>query len=105
MANIIKPKRSNTAGLTPTTSNLSSGELGVNMADQKTYINNGTAVVQIGAGKLTGLSDVSVTSPTSSQVLQWNGTNWVNANAGAGTVTSVGLSMPSGFSTRKKPMN
>lgn len=86
MANIIKPKRSNTAGLTPTTSNLSSGELGVNMADQKTYINNGTAVVQIGAGNLSGLGDVSITTPTSGQSLSYNGTNWVNSSAGAGDV-------------------
>lgn len=90
MANIIKPKRSSTAAKVPTTSDLASGEFGVNMADQKTYINNGTAVVQVGAGKLTGLQDVTVTSPTSGQTLSWNGTAWVNATGGAGTVTSVG---------------
>jgi hypothetical protein len=89
MANVIKPKRSNTAAKVPTTSDLSSGEFGVNMADQKSYINNGTAVVQVGAGKLVGLQDVTVTSPTSGQVISWNGTAWVNAAAGAGTVTSV----------------
>lgn len=86
MANIIKPKRSNVAAKVPTTSDLTSGELGVNMADQKTYINNGTSVVQIGAGKLTGLSDVSVSSPTAGQNLSWNGTAWVNSSAGAGDV-------------------
>ena len=86
MANIIKPKRSNTAGLTPTTSNLTSGELGVNMADQKVYINNGTSVVQIGAGNLSGLDDVSITSPTAGQSLSYDGTNWVNGTGGAGDV-------------------
>jgi len=86
MANIIKPKRSNTAGLTPTTSNLASGEMGVNMADQKMYINNGTSVVQIGAGNLSGLDDVAITTPTSGQSLSYNGTNWVNSSAGAGDV-------------------
>ena len=94
MANVIKPKRSSTAGKVPTTSDLVSGEVGVNMTDQKVYINNGTSVVQVGAGKLTGLGDVSVTSPTTNQVLSWNGTSWVNATAGAGTgtVTSVDVS-------------
>lgn len=92
MANIIKPKRSNTAGLTPTTSNLSSGELGVNMADQKVYINNGTSVVQIGAGNLTGLDDVNISSPTSGQSLSYNGTEWVNSNAGAGDVVGASSS-------------
>lgn len=89
MANVIKPKRSNTAAKVPTTSDLLSGEFGVNMADQKCYINNGTLVVQVGSGKLIGLQDVTVTSPTSGQVLSWNGSAWVNAAAGAGTVTSV----------------
>lgn len=92
MSNIIKPKRSNTAGLTPTTSNLSSGELGVNMADQKVYINNGTAVVQIGAGNLSGLDDVSITTPTSGQSLQYDGTNWVNSSAGTGDVVGASSS-------------
>lgn len=105
MANIIKPKRSNTAGLTPTTTNLASGELGVNMADQKTYINNGTSVVQIGAGKLSGLADVAISSPSNGQSLQYNGTSWINVTgAGSGTVTSVGLSMPTGFSVSGSPV-
>jgi len=60
MANIFKPKRSNTAAKVPTTSDLTSGEFGVNMADQKCYINNGTLVVQVGSGKLIGLQDVTV---------------------------------------------
>lgn len=90
MANIIRPKRSNTASNVPTTANLSSGELAVNMADQKVYINNGTAVVQVGAGKLSGLSDVTLSSLTTGQSISWNGTAWVNSSAGAGSVTSVG---------------
>lgn len=92
MANTIKPKRSNTAAKVPTTSDLSSGEFGVNMADQKSYINNGTSVVQVGAGKLVGLQDVVVTSPTSGQSLSYNGTEWVNSNAGAGDVVGAASS-------------
>ena len=86
MSNIIKPKRSNVASKVPTTSDLTSGELGVNMADQKTYINNGTSVVQIGAGKLSGLADVSASSPTAGQNLSWNGSAWVPSSGGAGDV-------------------
>lgn len=91
MANTLKPKRSSTAAKVPTTTDLSSGELGVNMADQKIWINNGTSVVQIGSGKLSGLADVVLASLAAGQTIQWNGTNWVNAAAGAGsgTVTSV----------------
>jgi hypothetical protein len=92
MANTIKPKRSNTANKVPTTSDLSSGEFGVNMADQKSYINNGTTIVQVGAGKLVGLQDVTVTSPTAGQSLSYNGTAWVNSSAGAGDVTGAASS-------------
>lgn len=89
MANTLKPKRSSVAGNIPTTTNLTSGELGVNMADQKVWINNGTSVVQIGSGKLSGLADVVLSSLATGQGLSWNGTNWVNSSAGSGTVTSV----------------
>jgi hypothetical protein len=89
MANTIKPKRSNTASKVPNTSELVSGELGVNMADRKVYINNGTSVVQVGAGVLSALGDVTITSPTNGQSLSWNGTAWVNSAGGTGTVTSV----------------
>lgn len=92
MANTIKPKRSNTANKVPTTSDLSSGEFGVNMTDQKSYINNGTSIVQVGSGKLIGLQDVTVTSPVSGQSLSWNGTAWVNSSGGAGDVTGAASS-------------
>lgn len=99
MANIIKPKRSNTASNVPTTANLSSGELAVNMADKKVYINNGTAVVQVGAGNLTGLGDVTITTPSSGQSLSWNGTAWVNSNAGAGALGTQVIATNGGTTT------
>lgn len=88
MANIIKPKRSNTAAKVPTTTELVSGELGVNMADRKVYINNGTAVVQVGAGNLSGLGDVAITTPSNGQALKYNSTTtkWENSSAGVGDV-------------------
>jgi hypothetical protein len=88
MANIIKPKRSNTAAAVPTTGQLASGELAVNMADKKVYINNGTAVVQVGAGNLSGLGDTNISSPTNGQALSYNSATgkWVNSSAGAGDV-------------------
>lgn len=83
MADIIKPYRSTTAGTVPS---LQSGELAVNIADQKTYIGNGTSSVLVGAGKVSGLVDVTITSPSPNQVLAWNGTSWVNSAAGSGDV-------------------
>ena len=47
------------------------------------------------ANKLRGI-DIQATTPTNGQVLQYNGSVWLPATVGsAGTVTSVGLSMPS----------
>ena len=44
---------------------------------------------------LDDLSDVNVTTPSNGQILTYNGTDWVNSTpAVGGTVTSVGLSMP-----------
>jgi trimeric autotransporter adhesin len=106
MANIIKPKRSNTASTVPTTGQLASGELAVNMADKKVYINNGTAVVQVGAGNLSGLGDTNISSPTNGQGLSYNSSTakWVNSNAGTGSVTSVGITAGTGVTVSNSPI-
>lgn len=92
MAIVLKPKRSATAAKVPTTTDLASGELGVNMADRKIYINNGTAIVQVGAGLLSALGDVDMTGLSTGNSISWDGTKWVASSAGAGTVTSVAIS-------------
>ena len=48
MPSTIKIKRSNVAGKIPTTSDIASGELALNIKDQKLYSSNGTGVFQIG---------------------------------------------------------
>jgi hypothetical protein len=50
--------------------------------------------------------DIAQNGATSGQVLKWNGTNWApgaDENSG-GTVTSIGLTMPSGFSVSGSPI-
>jgi len=75
------------------------------MADRKVYINNGTSVVQVGAGLLSALGDVTITSPTNGQSLSYNGTAWVNSTgAGTGTVTSVGMTVPAFLSVTGSPI-
>lgn len=49
----------------------------------------GTVLPLEGDYSLNLLSDVIVSTPTTNQVLQYNGTNWVNATAPATTVSSV----------------
>ena len=51
MATVIKLKRSTVASRVPTTSDLSDGEVGINITDGKIYVNNG--------GTITLISDVT----------------------------------------------
>ena len=90
MANVLQIKRSSTASAVPGTGDLALGELAVNTYDGILYFkkNDGSdAIVTIdpadisGITDLDGLSDVAITSATSGQVLQHNGTNFVNVNA------------------------
>jgi len=90
MANTLKPKRSATAAKVPTTTDLASGELGVNMADRKIYIHNGSVVVQVGAGLLSALGDVDMTGIATGSLISWDGTKFVPSSpSGSGTVTSI----------------
>ena len=47
MATVIKLKRSTVASRVPTTSDLADGEVAINIADEKIYVNNGGTIVQI----------------------------------------------------------
>jgi hypothetical protein len=50
------------------------------------------------------LGDVTITSASNGQVLSYNGTAWVNSSAGAGSVTSVDLTVPTGLSVSGSPI-
>ena len=63
--------------------------------------------VNDGAVALNELNDVTLTSPTDGQSLSYNAATgqWVNSTpAGGGTVTSVGLVAPTGFSVSGSPV-
>ena len=65
MANVFKPKRSNTASSVPTTSDIADGELAVNSADQKIYIRDSSTIVEIGdvsPWKTSGYTGIGTTS-------------------------------------------
>lgn len=59
------------------------------------------------ATSLNDINDVDVPSPANGQVLGWNSTTerWeATSTSGTGTVTSVGLSMPTGFTVTGSPV-
>ena len=87
MAQTIKLKRSATSGAAPTTSQLELGEVAINTYDGKMYIKKsvgGTeSIVEIGglsSVTLGGLSDVTISSAAADQLLQYNGSEWVNVS-------------------------
>lgn len=59
-----------------------------------------------GASTLGDLLDVQLTSPQNGQALIYNSSlgKWVNGNATAGTVTSVGMTVPTGFNIAGSPI-
>lgn len=92
-------KRSTISGVVPTTGDISSGELAVNLADKKLFTANATATFELGSN----LINLSVTGNTTivgliangslgsaGQVLHSNGTGiYWNTSTGSGTVTSI----------------
>jgi hypothetical protein len=54
---------------------------------------------------LDSLTDVNAPTPSNGQVLSYNGTEWVNTTpASGGSVTSVGLTVPSAFNVTGSPI-
>lgn len=73
---------------------------------------NGVAVGGGGAVNLTDLLDVDITTPAVGNVLMFDGADWVNvatsslgiSGGGAGSVTSVAASVPTGFTISGSPV-
>jgi hypothetical protein len=59
VATIIKLKRSTVSSSVPTTSDLSDGEVAVNIADRKLYIRNGGSIVEVANNTSAGSTDLS----------------------------------------------
>ena len=65
----------------------------------------GAVVATEGDYTLTQLGDVTITTPSSGQVLKYNGTTWINdTDANTGTVTSVAMTVPTGLSIAGSPI-
>ena len=97
MAQVIKPKRSYTAGDAPTTSDLAVGEIAINTADAKLYIrDNSNNIVAIAGGG--GTASGATTEVTQSShgfsvkdCIRHNGTNWVKAQANSAATLALGV--------------
>lgn len=106
----FRVKRSTVSGITPTTGDIASGELAINLPDRKLFTSNGTAVYELGSnlanlavsGNVTiGSTGDIVLTPgagisangslgTAAQVLSSNGSSvyWAAADAGVSSIVS-----------------
>ena len=73
MAIVIKLKRSTTADSVPTTSDLADGEVAINIADQKIYVNNGGSIVEVANAEGSAGNAGSFTTLTASGATTLNG--------------------------------
>ena len=64
----------------------------------------GDVVATEGDYNLGQLGDVTITSPSTNQVLKYNGSAWVNGTDTDTGLTSVGLTMPAAFSVANSPL-
>ena len=58
------------------------------------YFTNARADARISAADIQDLNNVVISTPSSGQVLEYNGTNWVNSTPTNGTVTSIATTAP-----------
>ena len=81
----IKLKRSTTATVVPTTSNITNGEVALNIADRKLYVNNAGTIVEI-ANQKPNTGEVT-TSMFATDITHGPGNVWYVAKNGADTTT------------------
>ena len=88
MASVIKIKRTSVSGNLPTTDNLSTGELALNIPDKRLYTSNSTSVLEIGSNPSTlsvnSAYSFPVSDGTKGQILKTDG----SGNVTFGTVTN-----------------
>ena len=79
MAHVIKPKRTTSSGNVPSTSDITTGEMAVNLADKKLYVRDtGSNILELTTRSVTALDDTTISSPSNGQVLKYNGSAWTN---------------------------
>ena len=88
MASVIKIKRTSVSGNLPTTDNLATGELALNIPDKRLYTSNSTSVLEIGSNPSTlsvnSAYSFPVSDGTKGQILKTDG----SGNITFGTVTN-----------------
>lgn len=101
MASVVKIKRSSIQGKAPTTSDITTGEIALNLRDQKLFSSNGSVVFEIGANTTTshiGTLTVGNSSPYTFPTTDGS-QNFVLATDGSGTLSFVSIATVSNTAT------
>jgi len=101
MANVIKPKRTTSSGNVPDTSDITNGEIAVNLADKKLYVRDtGTNILELTTRNVTDLDDTTISSPSDGQVLKYHASSskWTNQadSEGAGADEAIAMAIALG---------
>ena len=92
MAVVLKPKRGTN---TPGTDDIVSGEIAIDTAAAKLYINDGGTVKEIGGGGTASGATTEVTQSSHGfsvkDCIRHNGTNWVKAQANSAATLALGV--------------
>ena len=101
MANVIKPKRTTSSGNVPSTSDITTGEMAVNLADKKLYVRDtGSNILELTTRTVSALDDTTITSVADGQVLKYHASSskWTNqADAeGAGADEAIAMAIALG---------
>ena len=87
MNHIIKPKRTSSAGVVPTTSNLEAGEIAINLADKKLFVRDtSNNILELTTRTLGSLEDIYLSGLADVQPLNYNSSTnkWENYNRDLG---------------------
>jgi hypothetical protein len=96
MANVIKPKRTTSSGNVPTTSEITNGEIAVNLADKKLYVRDtGTNILELTTRTVSALDDTTITSVANGQVLKYHSgsSKWTNQADSEGEAAGTAVAM------------
>ena len=96
MAQIIKPKRTTSSGNVPDTSDITTGEMAVNLADKKLYVRDtGSNILELTTRTVSALDDTTITSVSNGQVLKYHAgsSKWTNQADSEGEAAGTAVAM------------
>ena len=96
MATVIKPKRTTVGGNVPTTSELTTGEIAINLADKKLYVRDtGSNILELTTRTVSALDDTTITSVANGQVLKYNSSSsrWTNQADEEGDAVAMSIAL------------